>query len=350
MKKIAIYPDSINIESGGGVTYLIALVRSLASTHHIFLVVSSEEQCKSVPVEALSYCSVRIVDNQFFKIRIIGQFLHAIYDYIYFDIILFKANYIPRFAFISQSYLLVDFPFDSNPGWIQKTRLKTIRTILCNSLYTKDWIKQWWKREAEVLYPPADMAMKPLAKESIIISVGRFIQNGRSKRQDVLIQAFKALCDGGILNYALYLVGFVGDKPYYEHLVNMAKGYPIHFFTDISVDTLQELYGKSQFYWHACGYESDYLVNPSAVEHYGISVVDALSAGCLTLVYGVGGPREIVKESKNGFRWHSIDELVTKTKYLIEHPLIQEQMQGNAVRSSKAYSFPMFEKKVQGLF
>lgn len=350
MRSLAIYSESINVDSGGGFTYLFSLIKSLAGTYEIFLVISDFGQAKLIPVEIEQYCKIKIIDNIFFKRKFIGQFLHAGYDFFNFDIIVFKSNHIPRLNFIKKSYILVDFPFEKELNLIKKIRLSTYHEILCNSYYTQRWIKKWWKRESCVLYPPADMDIKNLDKKNIILSVGRFIKNGRSKRQDILIEAFQQLYDEGEVNYELYLVGFIADEIFFEELVNKSKGYPVKFFPDVTVEAVQELYGSSKFYWHACGYGSDVLANPSAAEHYGISVVDALSAGCLTFVYGVGGPAEIIQNNENGFLWYSKDELVSKTKFLINEYSLENEVKNNALKSSSIYSMQSFQERIKKIF
>jgi hypothetical protein len=81
---------------------------------------------------------------------------------------------------------------------------------------------------------------------------------------------------------------------------------------------LCNLYGKSQIYWHAAGFEIDEHKNPELTEHFGISTVEAVSAGCIPLVIPYGGQREIIKSAD--LHWESVDELVQKTKAVITNP------------------------------
>jgi glycosyltransferase involved in cell wall biosynthesis len=43
-------------------------------------------------------------------------------------------------------------------------------------------------------------------------------------------------------------------------------------------------------------------------EHFGITIVEAMSAGCVPIVHDSGGPREIV-DDRTGFRWQTEEEI-----------------------------------------
>src|SRR5690606_18511751 len=84
------------------------------------------------------------------------------------------------------------------------------------------------------------------------------------------------------------------------------------FHENISVIAKEKLLATSGIYIHACGYGIDQTRNPELAEHYGISVVEAMAAGCVPFVIPKGGPGEIVDDAKNGFYWKEVPELVEK--------------------------------------
>jgi len=43
-------------------------------------------------------------------------------------------------------------------------------------------------------------------------------------------------------------------------------------------------------------------------EHFGITIVEAMSAGCVPVVHDSGGPKEIVN-GERGFRWQNLEEI-----------------------------------------
>jgi glycosyltransferase involved in cell wall biosynthesis len=178
--------------------------------------------------------------------------------------------------------------------------------------------------------------------------VGRFVNNQRSKRQDILIDAFKILIDNGS-NSTLKLVGFVQDAEYLAQLKIKAGEYPIEFISDASEEDLNELYQSAVFYWHACGFGVDASSNPGRVEHFGIAVADALTFGCIPFVYGNGGPSEIVDGGKYGFVWETPHELANKTIACINSPELKHIYQEKAIERSHLFSKKMFADSLKNI-
>jgi glycosyltransferase involved in cell wall biosynthesis len=57
------------------------------------------------------------------------------------------------------------------------------------------------------------------------------------------------------------------------------------------------------------------------MEHFGIAPVEAMSAGCIPIVFNGGGLREIVKEGYNGFLFSNEQELLQKTTEIIRNKI-----------------------------
>ena len=205
-------------------------------------------------------------------------------------------------------------------------RLKSYQTILANSNFTKKWIKNYWNRDSLVLYPPVEMMFKKYNLEKIkkkkwICSVGRFFVLGHGKKQEILISAFKKFYDQGHSDWQLHLVGGIGNEPtsikFIQKLKDAAKGYPIFFHFNVSRKEIEEVYLNSKIYWHATGYGENENKNPIKFEHFGITVLEAISAKCIPIIFEGGGLRETVTE--NGFwdrnLFRNINQLVSNTSY-----------------------------------
>ena len=81
--------------------------------------------------------------------------------------------------------------------------LHTYDRILANSAFTAGWLRRYWGADSDVLYPPVDItSFAPEAKQPIIFSIGRFFVGGHSKRQDVLVEAFRTLVATGVQDLA----------------------------------------------------------------------------------------------------------------------------------------------------
>lgn len=208
-------------------------------------------------------------------------------------------------------------------------RLKSYQLIFANSKFTKKWIHNYWGRSAEILYPPVDLLFKKyqinkIKKEKIICSVGRFFTLGHGKKQEILIKAFKKLYDSGYTNWQLHLVGGLGNEPtsieFVKKLRSLTFGYPIYFYFNIDRQELEEIYLKSSIYWHAAGFGEDEKEKPIKFEHFGIAPIEAISAGCIPLLFRGGGLTEVINNLKLDGDVHlfkSQDELIEKTIYII---------------------------------
>ena len=181
-------------------------------------------------------------------------------------------------------------------------------------------------------------------KEPIILSVGRFFAPGRghAKKQDELVAAFSALqATGRADGWELHLVGGCdeADAEYLETVRRAAVGLPVVFHVDATGSELEALYARASIYWHAAGLGEDLDADPVRAEHFGISVVEAMSAGAVPIVYAEGGPVDVVRPDRGEGRWFSdLDQLVDITAELLGDPGARDEMGQAARRRARASS------------
>lgn len=238
-------------------------------------------------------------------------------------------------------------PFhDINGGsLINKMKLFRIGKIVCNSEFTKKIIDREYGVNSLVIYPPVDsLKIKSKRKENLILSVGRFSQLKQAKRQDVLIDGFKKMVDAGFSDWHLVLAGGVevGAGEYVKTLKGKIGKYPIQVLESPVYSELLDLYGRAKLFWSAAGYGINERKEPEKVEHFGISAVEAMSAGAVPLLFNAGGPKEILTIGVNGFLWTKVSELVAKSKELINNHPLWVQNSVNAKSLSKKYSYERF--------
>lgn len=234
---------------------------------------------------------------------------------------------------------------------IKKDYLKTYTLICAISEYTQKWIKKYWNINSEVLYPPIDTEFfKPHKKENIIISVGRFFEGSHNKKHIPMIQAFKSMCDNGLKGWEYHLVGSTHSEKhhqnYLEKVKREGKGYPVFIHPDIPFRDIQKLYGEAKIFWHATGLGEDEKKDPGNFEHFGITTVEAMSAGCVPVVIGMAGQLEIIDDGYNGFLWKNLDELKEKTKKVIEDEELLEKLRINSLKTCEKFNKINFEKKL----
>jgi len=222
--------------------------------------------------------------------------------------------------------------------------------ILTNSNFTRRCLRDMWGVDSRILFPPARM-FPQLEKQRVILSVGRFFRHGHSKRQDVLIRVFKRMCDAGVIEgWRLVLVGGTHRErqhmEYLHTLVSSASGYPIEFGFNISQGRLAKLFGLASVYWHAAGYGEDELRRPENFEHFGIVIVEAMSAGVIPIVFKGGGAKELVSEGVNGYVWSTESELERQTMLAIQEA---DRLRIAAKAAAKVFGDYVYEREVLSL-
>ena len=263
-----------------------------------------------------------------------------------YDLFFYLTDGSVFFANAKKNILHFQVPFESfKNSLINRIKLRSWNLTIFNSVFTKKLVaKKWPLQKMAVLYPPVGTeGMKPLKKENIIVSVGRFHLATKTKKQEVLIDAFERLVnEKHIQNWKLVLAGGMekGNESYIEELKKMAGNLPIEFKTNISLDELRELYGKSKIYWHAAGFGEE---DPKKHEHFGITTVEGMSSGCVPVVINKGGQPEIVDQT-SGFVWDTISELIDDTVRLINDPVLWEKYSQKAIERSRIFDKAHFKK------
>jgi glycosyltransferase involved in cell wall biosynthesis len=237
------------------------------------------------------------------------------------------------------------------------SNLATYDRIIVNSNFVKKTLEQKYARNADVLYPPIDIPPRHrILKERFILSVGRFFVGGHNKKQLEMIEAFKQLCKDAKLDEAhweYHLVGGVHNrlsKLYKRMCQHRAEGYPIFFHFNAPAETVKDLYSKSTLFWHATGLNKDENRHPEKMEHFGIATAEAMSYGCIPMVVGKGGQREIVHHHLNGLFWSNTEDLKKSTLHLINDPENRKKLAKAAIETSRQFQTDQFESNVKQLF
>ena len=229
--------------------------------------------------------------------------------------------------------------------------LRTYGLVLAHSAYVARWIRTWWGLDSEVVHPsvaPVAVAGNPdPAERRSIVVVGRFFTEGHSKCQADLVSAFRSLHDTGLDNWRLHLVGSVDGalgRRYLERVKGLAAGYPVEVHPNASRSDLESRIGEAGIVWHASGWRRDALRYPSQFEHFGIGIVEAMSAGAVPVVLGIGGPDEIVRHGVDGLKW--IDGPEEPTLSLARNPMLLRKMSANASERAAAFRPAAFDARV----
>jgi len=272
-----------------------------------------------------------------------------------YDLFVNCTHWLPTFSHAKDSVLLVLFPFYVRPpdmpeirrlpAWKRlrhslyyefewKRRLATYRRRVAISEYTREWTRRRWHIDCEVINPPTDVDLPSGPKDSLILSVGRFSTMAHTKKQLELMGAFRDLQSTAIRAWTYACVGGLNtrdeNRAYFDEVRARGGSASTIVEANLSRDRLRELFGRARIYWHATGLNDDTDLHPELAEHFGISTVEAMAAGCVPVVINKGGQPEIVEHGKSGFVWNTLDELKKYTQLLADDEPLWRRMSAAA--------------------
>lgn len=328
---------------GGGEKYVLDIAQCLSKDSQVDIFWDSPQDVIKKRIKErfdINVSQINFVPNIFSrKSSLIERFL-ATSSY---DVFFFVSDGSIPSLFAKKNILIFQFPINWVAGKDLLTRIKfiNIHKVFCYSYFVKKFIDDVLPKESKVLSPYIDSKKSDsIKKENIILSVGRFTQAMNQKKQEVLIDAFKKMCDRGLNTWKLVLIGSVldKDKEFVGALITRSKSYPIEIHKNVPFKELLDYYDKAKIYWHAAGFGENLERYPERAEHFGITTLEAMSSGSVPVVINAGGQREIVTEGENGFLWDSLDELIEKTELLLKDEKLWEKVSKKAVLRSKDFS------------
>ena len=225
-----------------------------------------------------------------------------------------EATSVPRRVYLGALQSVERAVIDRDPRGF----LGTYDAIWANSEFTATHVAHRWGVVPQVVHPPCEQ-VPALDKRREIAVIGRFQGPGPGapyKAQDFLVETFARMTDLHQAGWRLVLAGGVRpeDAGYLARLRRAAEGAPVDLRTNLPRTDMRALIGRASLYWHAQGVGHDGVRDPETQEHFGISTVEAMSAGAIPLVYGKAGPLEVVRGVEGVQPWRDRRELEELTR------------------------------------
>jgi glycosyltransferase involved in cell wall biosynthesis len=393
--KICLYSPYIPKHFGGGELYLLQVAQSLLKDHEVFLAISEFEWQSKLELEAklqadldlktetdlktysksktdLNSVTVdKVLDSyqSFFKINLSGLKIITTpigssqswwkkwlwtrqWDVFYY---LTDGSIFPSFAKNSILHIQVPLRISKKSFW-EKFKLSFWNVINTNSSFTKNFVSKTWPIPVDCVHSPYVELPKSVAncsvnsKEKSILNVGRFFKQLHSKRQDVIIETFKKLVKEhpqSLKDWKLVLVGGVEDESYSKSLTKLSLGYPIEFYHNTTRDELLDWYCRASVYWHATGYGVDDNLYPEKVEHFGITTIEAMTAGCVPIVIKAGGQIELLGRELESWLWTTQEQWLKLTLQIIDNQQLRVKTAKMARERALNFSRFNFEKQLK---
>lgn len=350
--KIALYSPYLDT-AGGGEKYILTIAEELSKKEQVdilldknlFKIGADLIKQKIFSLHGLDLSKTNFVTAPFGKG---SSFLERFFFLKKYDWLFYLTDGSIFLSTAKNSVLHFQVPFTKleNQGIWEKIKLSSWNYIIFNSIFTKDIVEPSWSVRGRVIYPPVSVNLfKPLKKKNQIISVGRFFGYLKDKKHELLIDTFKQL---NLNNWRLCLVGGAtdGDANYIYELKKRVGKSNVDIYPNASLENLIKLYGESSIYWHAQGYGEE---DPKKHEHFGITTVEAMAAGCVPIVINSGGQKEIIKNSFSGFLWNDVNELKNLTLAITKDAALRKKISQNAQKESKKFSKEKFVEHIKDI-
>lgn len=365
---IGIYDHTFHL-IGGGQKYGCTLAYALQDEFDITLIASREvthQELRDWYGLDLAPCKIKIVELPFFEEQnfreidplAVTRRVENPFDWISresgnYDIFVNNSMLEKVYPLSNVSVIICHFPERRRSSYFYADKYTY---VVHNSLYTAEWIRKKWKIDPTThIYPPVDFLGSPSLpeKEKIILSVARF-ETGGSKQQLEMVKVFEALSRTffeELRDWRLVLVGgSTQENPYLEKIkkhLSAGTNKNIELKVNIPVSELESYYQKAVIFWHFCGFHQS---DPALVEHFGMSIVEAMQNHCVPVVFDGGGQREIVEQGVSGFRFSSLKELKDRTLDLMRDDSLRHKLSQGAYAQGMLFTREVFVARVKKLF
>ncbi len=349
--KIAFYSPYLNT-LGGGERYLLSIAEILSKNNDVYIFADNE-----IKRIAKDFFNIDLRRINFLNKNIATE-SNVLQKYLYFQ--RFQTFFYMTDGSIFFSGSGNNFLIIQSPSHIPKInllgRLKLINwKFICYSDFMREIIKKKTGIESIILSPSIDtdsLKCKVSEKKNVILTVGRFFPFPHNKKHDLLTSMFIKNYKTHFQGWKFIIAGGLSETGGQEILRNLKKdsiGYPIDIEANLPYPKLVKLYKEAKIYWHATGFGEDIIKYPERAEHFGITTLEAMGAGCVPVVFGAGGQNDIISDGRNGYLWKNEKDFLEINKKLISDNNKLEEIAEESVVRSKDFSNSSFDEKIKNI-
>jgi glycosyltransferase involved in cell wall biosynthesis len=108
---------------------------------------------------------------------------------------------------------------------------------------------------------------------------------------------------------------------------------------------VSDLFATSKLFWHATGLGEDVETHPWVFEHFGITTVEAMAAGCVPVVIAKAGQKEIVRPGIDGYLFTTLAELQAHSAAVAADDDLRQRLTKEAILRAETFSEHAFAER-----
>ena len=178
-------------------------------------------------------------------------------------------------------------------GWPMRfhysRKIRRIGLLLAISEYSKSHFDEAWNVPTMLVYPACNMVQPGRSKRNVVVTAARAVPE---KHLELFWEVARE-CP----NYEFVLL-MTQDPRFVEYSIKLQRSAPDNgtVIQNPNKEIYQRTLASSRIYLHLM-----------KGEHFGITIAEAMSAGCVPVVHDSGGPKEIV--GTTGFTWRTKEDI-----------------------------------------
>jgi len=217
---------------------------------------------------------------------------------------------------------------------------ETADTVMANSKYIARLVEMLWGGKPLVVNPPVKVRdFQPFCTNSFEERDDAVVMIGRISPEKRIEEVVDAVAMSETKPVLRVIGGLIPSTvPYKNRLEKRAeeKGAKIEFHTNVPRGELVKIATSSKVFVHA-----------TAGEHFGVAVVEGMSAGCPVIVHRTGGPYEDITDyGKYGLSYLSVEELAEHIDRLLTEPELWNEYHRKSLERAPYFDEEQFASKI----
>jgi len=212
-----------------------------------------------------------------------------------------------------------------------RNRVRRVGILLSVSDFTRGFVAKKWERDSKTVYPPCPVEdysefTNVKSRENLVVTIGRIVPE---KRFHLFIELARI-----VPKTRFVAIGSLSDETsaYYDQLKKSAPENVSFVLSPLR--KVRDILGRAMAYVHC-----------AENEHFGITIVEAMAAGCVPIVHDSGGPKEIVT-SDVGFRWSNLSVAARQIVMLAENDSLRRELSATASVRARQFRPEVFESEM----